>query len=183
MPKGAPLLLVDDVLGALNDLARASRARSRARIVAVTGSVGKTSTKEALRLVLGRQGETHAAAASYNNHWGVPLTLALMPNSAQFGVFEIGMNHAGEITPLVKLVRPACCDDHHDCAGASGILRHARRDRGCQGGNLCRRRARAAPPSSMPTHRSSRASGLPRRPQASIGSWRSASETVPMRGS
>ena len=106
MPKGAPLLLVDDVLGALNDLARASRARSRARIVAVTGSVGKTSTKEALRLVLGRQGETHAAAASYNNHWGVPLTLALMPSSAQFGVFEIGMNHAGEITPLVKLVRP-----------------------------------------------------------------------------
>ena len=106
MPKNAPLLLVDDVLGALNDLARASRARSRARIVAVTGSVGKTSTKEALRLVLGRQGETHAAAASYNNHWGVPLTLALMPTSAQFGVFEIGMNHAGEITPLVKLVRP-----------------------------------------------------------------------------
>jgi len=106
MPKDAPLLLVDDVLGALNDLARASRARSSARIVAVTGSVGKTSTKEALRLVLGRQGETHAAAASYNNHWGVPLTLALMPPSAQFGVFEIGMNHAGEITPLVKLVRP-----------------------------------------------------------------------------
>jgi len=106
MPKNAPLLLVDDVLGALNDLARASRARSRARIVAVTGSVGKTSTKEALRLVLGRQGETHAAAASYNNHWGVPLTLALMPPSAQFGVFEIGMNHAGEITPLVELTRP-----------------------------------------------------------------------------
>jgi len=106
MPKGAPLLLVDDVLGALNDLARASRARSSAKIVAVTGSVGKTSTKEALRLVLGRQGETHAAAASYNNHWGVPLTLALMPQSAQFGVFEIGMNHAGEITPLVKLTRP-----------------------------------------------------------------------------
>ena len=106
MPRGAPLLLVDDVLSALNDLARASRARSHARIVAVTGSVGKTSTKEALRLVLGRQGETHAAAASYNNHWGVPLTLALMPQSAQFGVFEIGMNHAGEITPLVELVRP-----------------------------------------------------------------------------
>jgi UDP-N-acetylmuramyl pentapeptide synthase len=55
--------------------------------------------------VLGRQGETHASAASYNNHWGVPLTLALMPHAAQFGVFEIGMNHAGEITPLVKLVR------------------------------------------------------------------------------
>jgi len=106
MPKNAPLLLVDAVLGALNDLGRASRARSGARIVAVTGSVGKTSTKEALRLVLGRQGETHAAVASYNNHWGVPLTLALMPASVQFGVFEVGMNHAGEITPLVKLVRP-----------------------------------------------------------------------------
>jgi UDP-N-acetylmuramoyl-tripeptide--D-alanyl-D-alanine ligase len=106
MPKNAPLLLVDDVLGALNDLARASRVRSPARIVAVTGSVGKTGTKEALRLVLGRQGETHASAASYNNHWGVPLSLALMPQSARFGVFEIGMNHAGEITPLVNLVRP-----------------------------------------------------------------------------
>ena len=106
MPKNAPLLVVDDVLAALNDLARASRARSHARIVAVTGSVGKTSTKEALRLVLGRQGETHAAAASYNNHWGVPLSLALMPRSAQFGVFEIGMNHAGEITPLTEMVRP-----------------------------------------------------------------------------
>jgi UDP-N-acetylmuramoyl-tripeptide--D-alanyl-D-alanine ligase len=106
MPAGAPLLIVDDVLGALNDLARASRSRSRARIVAVTGSVGKTSTKESLRLVLGRQGETHASAASYNNHWGVPLSLALMPQSAKYGVFEIGMNHAGEITPLVKMVRP-----------------------------------------------------------------------------
>src|ERR1041385_2555450 len=106
MPKDAPLLVVEDVLGALNDLARASRVRSHAKTVAVTGSVGKTSTKEALRLALGRQGETHASAASYNNHWGVPLSLALMPQSAKFGVFEIGMNHAGEITPLTKLVRP-----------------------------------------------------------------------------
>jgi UDP-N-acetylmuramoyl-tripeptide--D-alanyl-D-alanine ligase len=106
MPKGAPLLVVPDVLAALNDLARAARARSNAKIVAVTGSVGKTGTKEALRLVLGRQGETHASAASYNNHWGVPLSLALMPQSARFGVFEIGMNHAGEITPLTRLVRP-----------------------------------------------------------------------------
>ena len=106
MPKDAPLVVVEDVLGALNDLAKASRARSHAEIIAVTGSVGKTSTKEALRLVLGRQGETHASAASYNNHWGVPLSLALMAQSAKFGVFEIGMNHAGEITPLVKLVRP-----------------------------------------------------------------------------
>ena len=106
MPENAPLLIVPDVLEALNDLARASRARSQAKIVAVTGSVGKTGTKEALRLVLARQGETHASAASYNNHWGVPLSLALMPQAAKFGVFEIGMNHAGEITPLTKLVRP-----------------------------------------------------------------------------
>jgi UDP-N-acetylmuramoyl-tripeptide--D-alanyl-D-alanine ligase len=106
MPKGAPLLVVQDVLAGLNDLAKASRARSSAKIVAVTGSVGKTGTKEALRLVLGKQGETHASAASYNNHWGVPLSLALMPRSANFGVFEIGMNHAGEITPLTRLVRP-----------------------------------------------------------------------------
>jgi UDP-N-acetylmuramoyl-tripeptide--D-alanyl-D-alanine ligase len=106
MPQGAPLLVVPDVLVGLNDLAKASRARSAARIVAVTGSVGKTGTKEALRLVLGKQGETHASAASYNNHWGVPLSLALMPRAARFGVFEIGMNHAGEITPLTALVRP-----------------------------------------------------------------------------
>ena len=106
MPKGAPLLVVPDVLEALNNLARASRARSQAKIVAVTGSVGKTSTKEALRRVLGAQGETHASAASFNNHWGVPLSLALMPQTAKFGVFEIGMNHAGEITPLTQLVRP-----------------------------------------------------------------------------
>src|SRR2546423_8195283 len=106
MPKDAPLLIVPHVLEALNALARASRARSAANIVAVTGSVGKTGTKEALRLVLGRQGETHASAASYNNHWGVPLSLALLPKAAKFAVFEIGMNHAGEITPLTKLVRP-----------------------------------------------------------------------------
>ena len=106
MPPDAPLLVVPDVLAALNDLATAARARSSARIVAVTGSVGKTGTKEALRLALGRQGETHASAASYNNHWGVPLSLALMPQSAKFGVFEIGMNHAGEITPLTQRVRP-----------------------------------------------------------------------------
>jgi UDP-N-acetylmuramoyl-tripeptide--D-alanyl-D-alanine ligase len=106
MPKDAPLLVVDDVLAALNDLARAARARSGAKIVAVTGSVGKTGTKEMLRLVLGKQGATHASAASYNNHWGVPLSLALMPASANFGVFEIGMNHPGEITPLTALVRP-----------------------------------------------------------------------------
>ncbi len=101
-----PLYVVKDTLEALRGLARAARARSDAQIVAVTGSVGKTGTKEALRLVLGGAGETHASAASYNNHWGVPLTLARLQQSARFGVFEIGMNHAGEIEPLVGLVKP-----------------------------------------------------------------------------
>jgi UDP-N-acetylmuramoyl-tripeptide--D-alanyl-D-alanine ligase len=105
-PADAPLLVVDDVLAGLVRLARVSRARLSARIIAVTGSVGKTSTKEALRRVLGAQGETHASAASFNNHWGVPLSLARCPASARFAIFEIGMNHAGEIEPLVKMVRP-----------------------------------------------------------------------------
>src|SRR3984893_11353559 len=95
----APLLVVDDVLAGLGDLARAARMRSAARIVAVTGSVGKTSTKEALALALGSSGATHASAASFNNHWGVPLSLVRMARSVRYGVFEIGMNHAGEITP------------------------------------------------------------------------------------
>jgi UDP-N-acetylmuramoyl-tripeptide--D-alanyl-D-alanine ligase len=101
-----PLLIVDEPLRALERLARAARARSSAKIIAVTGSVGKTTTKEALRLVLSSQGETHVSAASYNNHWGVPLSLARMPANASFAVFEIGMNHAGEIEPLTKMVRP-----------------------------------------------------------------------------
>ena len=106
-PDRAPLiLLVADVLEGLRDLARAARARTRAKIIAVTGSVGKTGTKEALRLALSRSGETHASLASYNNHWGVPLSLARCPESARYAVFEIGMNHAGEIEPLVQLVRP-----------------------------------------------------------------------------
>ena len=96
----------DPVLDAMRAIGKAARARSKAAIVAVTGSVGKTGTKEALRHVLGAQGETHASVASYNNHWGVPLTLARMPESARFGVFEIGMNHAAEILPLVAQVRP-----------------------------------------------------------------------------
>jgi UDP-N-acetylmuramoyl-tripeptide--D-alanyl-D-alanine ligase len=102
----AALLIVDDVLEGLRDLARASRARLKGQVISVTGSVGKTSTKEALRRVLSPQGETHASAASFNNHWGVPLSLARCPASARFAVFEIGMNHAGEIEPLVKMVRP-----------------------------------------------------------------------------
>jgi UDP-N-acetylmuramoyl-tripeptide--D-alanyl-D-alanine ligase len=105
-PADAPLLVVADVLDGLRDLARAARARTQAKIVAVTGSVGKTSTKEALRLALGADGETHASVASYNNHWGVPLSLARCPETARYAVFEIGMNHAGEIEPLTRLVRP-----------------------------------------------------------------------------
>jgi UDP-N-acetylmuramoyl-tripeptide--D-alanyl-D-alanine ligase len=102
----AALLAVDDVLEGLRDLARAARARVDAKVIGVTGSVGKTGTKEALRLALSADGETHASAASYNNHWGVPLSLARCPATAKYAVFEIGMNHAGEITPLAKLVRP-----------------------------------------------------------------------------
>jgi UDP-N-acetylmuramoyl-tripeptide--D-alanyl-D-alanine ligase len=101
-----PLIAVPDVLEALAALGRAARARASARIVAVTGSVGKTSTKEALRQALGASGATHGSAASHNNHWGVPLTLSRLPADARFAVFEIGMNHAGEISPLTRLVRP-----------------------------------------------------------------------------
>ena len=103
---GAPLLIIPDVLEGLRDLARAARARLHARVVAVTGSVGKTGTKEALRLALSANGETHASVSSYNNHWGVPLSLARCLESVKYAVFEVGMNHAGEITPLTKLVRP-----------------------------------------------------------------------------
>jgi UDP-N-acetylmuramoyl-tripeptide--D-alanyl-D-alanine ligase len=104
--KDAALLVVPDVLAALVSLGLAARARSGARVVAVTGSVGKTSTKESLLRVLGAQGKTHASVASFNNHWGVPLTLARCPADAVYAVFEIGMNHANEIRPLVKMVRP-----------------------------------------------------------------------------
>lgn len=96
----------DPVLDAMRALGEASRARTRAGIVAVTGSVGKTGTKEALRHVLSAQGATHASVASYNNHWGVPLTLARMPETSRYGVFEIGMNHPREIVPLTAMVRP-----------------------------------------------------------------------------
>ena len=104
--KDAPLLVVPDVLEGLIALGKAARARSKAKFIGVTGSVGKTGTKEALRFALSSSGETHASAKSYNNHWGVPLSLALCPQSAQFAVLEMGMNHAGEIAPLTRLVRP-----------------------------------------------------------------------------
>jgi UDP-N-acetylmuramoyl-tripeptide--D-alanyl-D-alanine ligase len=102
----APLLRVADTLAGLQALGAAARARSGARFVGVTGSVGKTTTKEMLRLALGALGPTHAAAASYNNHWGVPLTLARLPRDAAFAVVEMGMNARGEIAPLARLARP-----------------------------------------------------------------------------
>ncbi len=102
----APLLIVDDVLPGLERLGAAARARVQGKVIGVTGSVGKTSTKEMLRDILSQQGKTHAAEASYNNHWGVPLTLARMPEDTKFAVIEIGMNHPGEIAPLAKLARP-----------------------------------------------------------------------------
>jgi UDP-N-acetylmuramoyl-tripeptide--D-alanyl-D-alanine ligase len=101
-----PLFAVDDTLSAMERLGVAARARSNARIVAVTGSVGKTTVKEMLRAILSACGATHASAHSYNNHWGVPLTLARMAVSARYGVLEIGMNHAGEIAPLTRMARP-----------------------------------------------------------------------------
>lgn len=100
------LIQVGDTLEALNRLGVAARGRTDAKIIAITGSVGKTGTKEALRLALATCGQVHAAVASFNNHWGVPLTLARCPAASEFGIFEIGMNHPGEITPLVKMVRP-----------------------------------------------------------------------------
>ncbi len=110
LPEGvaddAPLLQVADTLAGLQGLARFARGRFGGRLVAVTGSVGKTTTKEMLRAMLTPQGKTWAAEASHNNHWGVPLTLARMPADAAYAVVEIGMNHPGEILPLARLARP-----------------------------------------------------------------------------
>jgi UDP-N-acetylmuramoyl-tripeptide--D-alanyl-D-alanine ligase len=107
-PTDRPHVRVPDTFAALNDLGRASRARSSARICGVTGSVGKTGTKEALFAALDRAmpGEAHRSVKSYNNHTGVPLSLARMPRETRFGVFEMGMNHAGELAGLTRLVRP-----------------------------------------------------------------------------
>jgi len=101
-----PLLTVGHTQRGLEDLARAARARSHARILGVTGSAGKTTTKEILRLAFNALGRTYASASSHNNHWGVPLSLASLPRDAEYGVFEIGMNHFGEIRNLVSFVRP-----------------------------------------------------------------------------
>ncbi len=105
-PGDGALLRVSAPLAGLEAIARAARARTKAQIIAVTGSVGKTGTKEALRACLQRLAATHAAEKSYNNQWGVPLTLARMPANSAYGVIEIGMNHRGEIAPLTRLARP-----------------------------------------------------------------------------
>lgn len=104
--KDAPVVLAADTLQALQDLGAAARNRSQAKFVAVTGSVGKTSTKEALKTVLSAQGRTFASEGNLNNHWGAPLSLARMPRDTEIGIFELGMNHADEIRPLAKMVRP-----------------------------------------------------------------------------
>ncbi len=106
MRKAGPLLVVPDALKALEDIGRAARARVAGKVIAVTGSVGKTTTKDALKVALSACGATHAAVSSFNNHWGVPLTLARMPRHTAYGVIEVGMNHAGEIETLIDMVRP-----------------------------------------------------------------------------
>lgn len=106
VPGDAPLLVVADVFKALEDLGRAGRARSNAKIVGVTGSVGKTSAKEMLKMALSASGKTYATTGNYNNHIGTPLSLANLPPDAEFAVMEMGMNHAGEISHLTRMVRP-----------------------------------------------------------------------------
>jgi UDP-N-acetylmuramoyl-tripeptide--D-alanyl-D-alanine ligase len=100
------LLIVDDTLKAMEALGCASRARTAAKVIGITGSVGKTGTKEMLATAFGVQSQTHASIKSYNNHWGVPLSLSSMHAGTDYGVFEMGMNHANEITPLTKMVKP-----------------------------------------------------------------------------
>lgn len=102
----APLLVVPDVLAGLQALGKAGRARSKARVIGITGSVGKTSTKDMAREMLAAFGKVHAAEASFNNHWGVPITLARLPQDADFALVEMGMSNAGEIAPLTQLARP-----------------------------------------------------------------------------
>ena len=139
VPEGmedANLLVVDDTQQALEALGIAGRARTRAQVIGVTGSVGKTTTKDMLRAMLEPQGKTHAATRSFNNHWGVPLTLARMPVESDFAVIEIGMNHAGEITPLTRMARPHAAVITTVVAGASGSLQLGRRDCRCQSGDL-----------------------------------------------
>ncbi|KAA5604570.1 UDP-N-acetylmuramoyl-tripeptide--D-alanyl-D-alanine ligase [Roseospira marina] len=129
----ARLLVVGDTFQALWDLGRFARSRARdVRVVGVTGSVGKTGTKEMLALALGALGPTHATTGNLNNHWGVPLTLARMPAATRFAVIEMGMNHAGEIAPLSTLARPdvavitAIAPAHIEFLGSEEAIAHAK---------------------------------------------------------
>lgn len=106
VPPDVTLIFVEDTFKALQDLGLAGRNRSKGKIIGVTGSVGKTSTKDQLRLMLGSIDDTYANVGSFNNHWGVPLSLGRLPQETKFGVFELGMNHAGEMEALSKDVRP-----------------------------------------------------------------------------
>ncbi len=101
-----PTLVVDDTMAGIRALARHARHRGAAKIAAITGSTGKTGTKDTLKLALSRQAETHATQGNLNNHWGLPLSLARMPQSARYGVLEIGMNSPGEIVPLSEIAEP-----------------------------------------------------------------------------
>ena len=101
-----PHVRVEDTLLALRNLGKASTDRSDATRIAVTGSVGKTSVKEALFVMFSAFGDTHKSLKSYNNHWGVPLTMARMSKLSNYGIFEVGMNHAGELSDLSKLLKP-----------------------------------------------------------------------------
>lgn len=104
--KKLPLLIVEDVLTALENLGKAARKRCDGKILAVTGSAGKTSTKEIMRSVYEKLGKTHASIGSLNNHWGVPLSLARLPKETEFAIFEVGMNHKDEIRQLIAMIRP-----------------------------------------------------------------------------
>lgn len=104
MTPGVPVLQVADTLDGLWQLGQAGRQRMQGKVVGITGSSGKTTARQWLEVLLGAQGRTHASVGSFNNHWGVPLSLARMPADSEFGVFEIGMNHPGEIEPLATLV-------------------------------------------------------------------------------
>ena len=106
LPDDVPLLVVGDTLAGLNAIGAFARTRFQGSVIAITGSVGKTTTKEMLRTMLAACGQAHAAHASYNNHWGVPLTLARMPETGDYAIIEIGMNHPGEIAPLSRLAAP-----------------------------------------------------------------------------
>ena len=104
--KNPKLLYVENTMTGIKNLAEFARSRTTAKIIVVTGSVGKTGSKEMLKLVLSEQGQTTATLGNLNNHWGLPLSLSRMPKNTKFGIFEMGMNHAGEITPLSKMTRP-----------------------------------------------------------------------------